>query len=367
MKVVLLHDWLTGFRGGEWILEAFCEMFPDAPLYTLIYDKGKLSPAIENREIRTSFLQNIPGIFENYRKFLPLFPSAIGRMKIVEDADLVLSSSHCVIKGLLKPSGSKHISYIHSPMRYIYDQFGNYFGKGTNPIVRASGHICRPYLQTWDYISNQNVDHFISNSEFVKKRIEFFYHRPATVINPFVDLDSFREVQKSPPEREDFYLSVGAFAPNKKIDLAVGAFNILGKKLKIVGSGQDEDKLKKMAKSNIEFLGRISREEIVSLMARAKGFIFPGVEDFGITPLEVLAAGTPLIAYRAGGVLETLNDNVAKFFNEPTVESLIEAVREYDQKDFERKILFDRAECFSKDIFKTKIKGFIDSVFEDTP
>lgn len=351
-KVVILHDWLTGFRGGERVLEAICELFPDAPIYTLIHDKGSTSPTIESKEIHTSFLDKIPGIYKHYRKFLPFMPLAASLMKIKGDYDLVISSSHCVIKGVKKPRGSRHVCYIHSPMRYIYDQFENYFGHASLPI-RIAAHICRPYLAWWDKRSNKNVDLFLPNSMFVEKRVKKYYgeETPTKVVYPFVDLDDFRETQKNLPRKEDFYLMVTAFAPNKRVDLAIEAFNKLGHKLKIIGGGSSEEiaSLKAIANPNIEFLGRVDRDTIIMHYARARAFIFPGVEDFGITPLEANAAGCPLIAYGYGGVLETQTEYTAKFFNEPNVDSFIEAVNSFQAKD--KKDLVARAEDFSKDRF----------------
>lgn len=360
MKVVLLHDWLTGFRGGERVLEVFCELYPDAPLYTLIHQRGCVPPSIEGRKVETSFLNSIPGVHEQYRKFLPLFPKAAESLKIVEDADVVLSSSHCVIKGVKKPKNSVHISYIHSPMRYLYDQYDSYFGPDAPFYQRAGMKVFKSYLTEWDKRSNSNVDHFVANSAFVGERVKKYYDRDFDVIHPFVDLADFRTIQDSTQTKEDYFVMVTAFAPNKRVDLAIKTFNELGLRLKIIGSGQQERELRDMANSNIEFLGNVSREEVVECFNKAEAMIFPGVEDFGITPLESLASGTPVIAYKAGGVLETLTDSVAVFFDEPTVESLSHAVKEFKSKAFERNLLFERAEDFSKDIFKKNIKNYVE-------
>lgn len=355
MKVVILHDWLTGFRGGERVLEALCEMFPDAPIYTLLHLKGSTSPTIESREIVTSWMDKIPGIYNNYRYFLPLMPFAAETLKITHEADIVISSSHCVIKGVKKPKGAKHICYIHSPMRYIYDQFDNYFGKSSWP-VRLAANVMRPYLKWWDKKTTKNVDLFLPNSRFVQSRVQKYYHTDCYVVNPFVDLKDFREVQEKEIQKEDFYLMVTAFAPNKRVDLAIQAFNDLGLPLKIIGCGskESETELRGMAKSNIEFLGSVERDVVVDYMAKAKAFIFPGVEDFGITPLESMAAGTPVIAYKKGGALESLVDDTATFFNEPTRDSLTKAVKRFESKDREK--LFQRAEDFSKDKFILNFK-----------
>ena len=363
MKVVILHDWLTGFRGGERVLEALCEMFPDAPIYTLIHAKGSTSPTIESREIVTSFLDKIPGIYKNYRKFLPLMPLAADLLKITHECDLVLSSSHCVIKGVKKPKGARHICYIHSPMRYIYDQFDNYFG-GASLLVKTVAHLIRPYLTWWDQRSNKNVDLFLANSHFVKARIQRQYGEqvPTEVVHPFVDLYDFKNIQFNPPAKEDFYLMVTAFAPNKRVDMAIEAFNDLGLPLTIIGGGSEEEvsSLKSQAKDNIKFLGKVSREEVIENYAKAKAFIFPGIEDFGITPLEANAAGTPLIAYQAGGVLETQTEKTATFFHHPTKKSLIEAIQKHQKKG--RDDLLAKAEQFTKVKFVSNIEKHIFNV-----
>ena len=357
-KTVLLHDWLTGFRGGERVLEAFCEMAPGAPIYTLLHAPGSTSELIEKRPIHTSFLNSIPGIESRYRKFLPLFPVAVDRMHIAEDAELVLSSCHCVIKGLRKPKGSVHVSYIHSPMRYMYDQYDHYFGPHAPLYQRMGAWVFRDYLVRWDRESNRNVDMMIANSHFVKERIRKYYERDALVVHPFVELKDFERVQTAKPAKDDGFVMVTAFAPNKRVDLAIEAFNELKLPLMIVGSGQLEQELKAMAGPTIRFLGNIGREEIVDLLARSQALIFPGVEDFGITPLESLAAGTPVIALRAGGVLETLTDEDTIFFDEPNAKSLIAAVKRLAKEP--RKPNFARLSAFSRERFKKEMSAAID-------
>lgn len=357
IKVILMHDWLTGFRGGERVLEAFCEIFPDAPIYTLLHEKGSTSPIIESREIITSFLDRIPGVHRSYRKYLPLMPLAAQSMQIIHEADVVLSSSHCVIKGVPVRPGMKHISYVHSPMRYIYDQFDSYFGHTSLP-VKIGAHVFRPYLQLWDRKTNVNVHQMVANSNFVASRINVFYGREAKVIHPFVDLADFRAGQANPVAKENFFLMVTAFAPNKRVDLAIEAFKRLGNsRLKIVGSGSTEDtaRLMNLASPNVEFLGNVSRAEIIRLMGQARAFIFPGVEDFGITPLESLASGTPVIAFHAGGVLETLTSDTAVFFHQANADSLRDAVETFDPSKFPREVLWKRADEFSKEKFKERM------------
>lgn len=365
MKVVLLHDWLTGFRGGERVLEVFCELFPEAPIYTLLHNKNSTSDLIESREIKTSFLNQMPFVKTKYRHYLPLFPMAAEGIKIsekLEPGDLVLSSSHCVIKGVQKPEGVKHICYIHSPMRYLYDQYDVYFGPDSPLVNRWGMKFFKSYLTEWDLRSNQNVDHFVANSQFVAQRVRRLYQRESDVIHPFVDLKDFHDINES---KKDFYVMVTAFAPNKRVDIAIQTFNHLKKPLKIIGAGQQEDYLKSIAGPNIEFLGSVDRQQVVKNLAQAKALVFPGVEDFGITPLEALAAGTPVIAFDQGGVLETLDHTTAQFFSEPTSQSLTEAIVQFEKKEFEQDVLKERAGQFSKEKFKSEIRHLIKQKMSD--
>lgn len=366
-RTALLHDWLTGFRGGEWILEALCEMNPESDLYTLLYVPGATSEKIESRKIHTSFLNGLPGIAGSYRKFLPLFPLAAERLKVLGDIETMISTSHCVIKGVPKPRADVyHLSYIHSPMRYMYDQFDAYFGpqSGTGLSVRTAAKLVRPYLTKWDQESNKNVDLLVANSSFVRERIRKYYGRDAVVVHPFVELGDFggRDAASgSPGGKADYFLMVTAFAPNKRVDLAIEAFNQIRLPLKIIGGGQDEQRLRSLAGPTIEFLGSVSRQGVIAYMKSARGFIFPGVEDFGITPLESLAAGTPLIAFKAGGVLETLTEADTEFFTEPTAGNLITAIERFLVREKNGGFSIDQARLaqFSRESFKRKIADLL--------
>ena len=358
--VALAHDWVLGYRGGERVLDCFCEIFPQSPLYTLFYKAGASTNTIDNRKVISSFLNNIPGKEKHYRKLLPMLPTAIEQMKLDGTPRLLLSSSHCVVKGLKKSPDTVHISYVHSPMRYLYDQFDVYFGKEAPKYQQLGGRLFRKYLTNWDLSSNSNVDYMIANSKFVQERIKKYYGRDSEVIYPFVDLADFRPFQSQPTEKEDFYLMVTAFAPNKRVDLAIETFNELKKPLKIIGSGQQEAYLKSIAGPNVEFFGSLTREEVILKMRKARAFLFPGVDDFGITPLESLAAGTPVIAFAGGGVLETMTPETSVFFNRATVKSLKDAVAGFESKSYQTNALQDRAEDFSKETFKAKINSFIE-------
>lgn len=340
------------------MLEVFAQMFPSAPLYTLVYAPGTSSPVIEDRKITTSFLNNIPGVANSYRKFLPLFPLAVDTMKIVETSDRVLSSSHCVIKGLRKPAGSTHVSYIHSPMRYMYDQYDAYFGPSAPLLQRVGARMCRGYLTRWDRASNANVDLMVANSAFVRDRIRKFYGRDALVVHPFADLKDFEGVRTARPRREENFVMVTAFAPNKRVDLAIETFNELKLPLTIIGTGQQEKMLRAMAGSTITFKGGLSRADVVRELAVAQALVFPGVEDFGIVPLEAMAAGTPVIAFKAGGVLETLTEEDTVFFEEPTVDSLAGAIREMQARP--RVPRFERLAQFSKERFAREMRQVVE-------
>ena len=359
--MVILHDWLTNFRGGERVLEAICELFPHAPIYTLLHKKTSTSPLIERKTIRTSFLNSIPGISTHYRKFLPLMPIAAQGLKLPGDTDLIISSCHCVIKGVKKPPGATHVCYIHSPMRYLYDQYETYFGSRAPLYQRMGMVIFRRYLRRWDRASNNNVDHFIANSHFVKKRIKAYYNLESDVVHPFVDLDDFKKGRKNPPPKEDFYLMVSAFAPNKRVDLAVEAFNKNKRPLKIIGRGMPRS-LKASGLSNITFLENCGRGESIEYFFKAKGLVHPGVEDFGITPLEAMASGTPVIAYREGGVLESLDERVCEFFDHQNEESLNGAIARSEKRTFLQDTLWERASAFSKEAFVSNLKEKIERI-----
>ena len=328
LKVALVHDWLTGMRGGEKCLEVLCELFPEADLYTLLHQKGKLSQNIESRSIRTSFVQHLPFGLKKYRHYLPLFPLAIEQFDL-SAYDLIVSSSHCVAKGVRLNNSTYHISYVHTPMRYVWDQFNTYFRQPrTSWPVRIGAELMRPYLQRWDRNTAKRVDTFLCNSNNIRKKILEYYGRESQVIYPPVDLSRF----KPGDTKADYYLMVGAFAPNKRVDLAVHAFNKLKLPLKISGSGQDEEYCRSIAGETIKFLGTLSNEKLLELYQQARALVFPGEDDFGITPLEAQACGTPVIAFAAGGVLETVTDQTGLFFKEQNVEALVKAVEIMERK-----------------------------------
>lgn len=372
MKVAIVHDWLTGMRGGEKCLEVFCELFPRADIYTLLHAPGAVSPIIEEHRIRTSFIQRMPRAVDSYRYYLPFFPLAVRRFDLT-GYDLVLSSSHCVAKGVRVAAGTCHISYTHTPMRYIWDQYDAYFGNGrAGPLVGGGMRMLRPWLQRWDIATSRNVHYFIANSRFVAQRIRRYYARDAAVIHPPVDVGAF-----SASSRDDgFYLMVTALAPYKRVDLAIEAFNRLGAPLKIIGSGQDEARLRALAGPNVELCGWRSDRELRMAYAGCRALIFPGEEDFGIVPVEAMASGKPVIAFGRGGALETvvpMTDGDAipphfkqrvptgVFFGLQTADALVEAVRYFEARRgrFDAIGIRRHAESFSRARFKDEVGRFI--------
>ena len=357
LKVALVHDWLTEMRGGEKCLEILCEMFPNADIYTLFCNSKKISNIILNHNIYTSYLQRFPYLFDKYRYYLPLFPHAIQSFHL-DQYDLVISSSHCVAKGVILSDNICHISYIHTPMRYMWDLFDQYFSNdSSNKFVAYVAKLMCPYFRYWDLNSNKNIYQILCNSKNIQEKIKNFYCKESNVIYPPVNLNKFTPL-KSQINRKNYYLMVGAFAPNKNIPLAIQTFNRLGLSLKIIGTGQTENYCRSIACKNIQFLGNINNDLISKLYCEARAFVFPGEDDFGITPLEALASGIPVIAYAAGGALETVTQETGFFFNEPTVESLSNAIISMEQKwqGFSSRACLNRAKLFSRERYRKKME-----------
>jgi len=374
VRVALVHDWLTGIRGGERCLEALCELFPDAPIYTLVYVKGSVLEPIERHTIVPSYLNSLPFVKKQYRYFLPLFPSAIQSFKF-HDFDLILSSSHCVAKGIRVPEGTCHISYVHTPMRYIWDSHEQYFGENTLFSFKKMGMaIFRKRLQQWDVQSNTQVHGFIANSYNVAERIKCHYGREASVVHPPVEWHSFEASDCD----EGFYLMVTAFAPYKRVDLAIQAANRLKISLKIIGKGQEQKYLRRLAGPTVEFLGWQCDERVRELYGQCRAVLFPGEEDFGIVPLEAMASGKPVIAYGKGGVLETViplnpiapRDGKASptgvFFNEQRTDVLSDAIQLFEKRrsEFQSEAIRAHVKAFDREFFKERIKKVIMTNYE---
>ncbi len=362
MRVALVHDWLTGMRGGERCLEVFCELFPDADLYTLLHVPGSVAPVIERRRVITSFLQRLPDAANRYRYYLPLFPAAI-RSFDLSGYDLVLSSSHAVAKGVRVPPGALHVCYCFTPMRYVWDLYDEYFGARSGFLTRTLMPPMAAALRRWDRRTAPGVHYFVAISRFVAERIRRAYGRDADVIYPPVDVSRFR-IKESPGE---FYLVVSALTPYKRVDLAIEAATRLQARLVVVGTGPEERRLRALAGPTVEFLGWQSDAETADLYVRCRALLFPTLEDFGITPLEAMAAGRPVIALGQGGALETVvppggaEPPTGLFFERQTADELTTAIRRFESGavQFDAKALRRRAEAFDRPLFKERVQGYL--------
>ncbi|HXG16859.1 MAG TPA: glycosyltransferase [Calidithermus sp.] len=364
-RVALVHDWLTGMRGGERCLEVFGELFPDADLFTLLHVPGSVSPLIERRRIVTSFVQRLPGAARHYRRYLPLFPLAVERFDLT-GYDLVLSTSHCVAKGARPAPGARHVCYCFTPMRYVWDLYEDYFGARAGLGVRVLMPPVAAALRRWDRRTSERVDRFVAISRFVADRIRRCYGREADVLPPPVDVQRFRLADGTP---EDFYLVVSALVPYKRVDLAVDAATRLGRRLLVVGTGPEERRLRARAGPTVEFLGWRPDAEVADLYRRCRAVLFPGLEDFGIVPLEAMAAGRPVIAYGAGGVLETVvppggdEPPTGLFFHSQSVDALVEAIQAFERQErrFSPRALRARAEAFDRPRFKERLAAYLEA------
>jgi glycosyltransferase involved in cell wall biosynthesis len=366
MKTAIVHEWLTTFAGSEKVVEEIYEVFP-SPIYTLFTDKQMVANSrLSGAEIHTSSLQRVPMITKLYRKLLALFPRKIEEFDL-RGYDVVISSSHSVAKGVLTDSNQLHICYIHTPVRYAWDLYFRYLEEAglKRGIKRSYAEKVLHELRKWDIISANRVDYFIANSKNIARRVNKIYRREAEVIYPPVNVHEFTLKEK----KDNYYLAASRFVAYKKIDLIVKAFTRMpDKRLAVIGDGPDMKKIKKIAAghSNIELLGYRPFPELRDHMQNAKGFLFAADEDFGIMPVEAQACGTPVIAYGAGGALETVVDGATGlFFNEQTPECIIDAVERFEKNTDRRdpKKIRKHAEKFSTEVFRKSMKEFVEKKY----
>lgn len=372
MRVAIVHDWLTGMRGGERVLEALIRMHPGCELFTLLHVPGSVSETIESRPIHTSALQGVPLVSGRYRYLLPLFPRAVESFDL-RGFDLVISSSHCVAKGARVPAGVPHLCYCHTPMRYAWDQYQQYFGPGRASLpVRLSMRAIVPHLRAWDVRTAAGVRRFVANSRHVRDRIRDYYAKDANVVHPPVDVERFGPS----PARDDFYLMLGAHAPYKRLDLAIAAFARLDRRLVVVGRAAGRGMgsridLRTLPK-NVELFANVDDDEVASLLGRARALLQPGVEDFGIAAVEALASGTPVVAFGQGGVLDSVRPlghasaepPTGVFFGEATADALIAAILRFEAHDFERSALIECSRAFGEDRFRAAMATEMESLWQ---
>ncbi|WP_420558468.1 glycosyltransferase [Roseovarius sp.] len=361
-RVALIHYWLVGMRGGEKVLEALCRLFPDADIYTHVYDPGKVSATIRRHRVFTTNIARLPMARRFYTKYVSKMPRALEDLDL-SAYDLVISSESGPAKGVIPQPNALHLSYVHSPMRYIWDQYGLY-RKNTDPLTRALMGPLTSRLRSWDVTSAARVDDFVANSHFVQRRIMKYWRRTSHVIHPPVDVSAFAPAPDT--EVGSFYLYAGELTSYKRPDLAIEAFNRLDKPLIVIG-GPDKARraLARGAGRNIRFLGRVSDEKLKSYFAACRALIFPGEEDFGILPVEVMAAGRPVIAYGRGGVLDTVVDGeTGLLFHDQTADALVDAVRLFESEQLQRldsRLIISHAARFDETQFRDRFIDLLES------
>lgn len=369
MRIALVHDYLNQYGGAERVLETFTELFPDAPIYTLIYNPAHFEKhgtgLFTDKRIITSFLQKIPFAKSKHRIFPLLMPMAVEQFSLL-DYDIVLSDSASFAKGVITKPNTLHICYCHTPPRYAWDDSHKYIAEfGFSGIVKKLIPFFMNYIRIWDREAALRVDKFICNSQFVAERIKKYYNREAQIIYPPVDTKKFFPSENQ-SEVKNYFLMVGRLITYKRFDIAIDAFNKLGLPLKIIGSGPERKKLMKMARKNIEFLGELSTDKLNYYYQNCQALIFPQEEDFGIVALEAMACGRPVIAYRGGGALESIDENkTGIFFEQQTAQSLIEAVKKFEPNSFNSLQIRQRAQEFDREEFKNKIKDFIEKSWKE--
>lgn len=358
-KTAIVHDWLVSLRGGEKVLQAMEGLYP-SPIYTLLKNKKTVEQlGLQDELVQTSFIQHLPFAAKGYRNYFPLFPLAIERIDL-SAYNLILSSSHAVAKGIRKQENQLHICYCHSPMRYAWDLYDQYT-KNLKGIKKMCAQIGLGYLRRWDVRTTRQVDHFIANSQFIRERIQRVYGRDSEVIYPPV-MTHLMELK----EKEDFYVTISHLVPYKRIDLIVEAFSFLpDKRLVVIGEGPEWKNIQAKAGKNVELMGYQEDSVVRDFLGRAKGFVFAAEEDFGIAPVEAQAAGTPVIAYGKGGVLETVIDGkTGVFFQEQTLKSLIGSIQRFEQMEFDPVFIKMHAQQFGEEKFSKNFQAFVEKKWE---
>lgn len=364
MKVALVHDHLAQDGGAENVLRAFSEIWPDAPIHVAVHDPEQANPFFRNREIKTSFIQNMPLGVRKYQWYFPFMPSAVESFNF-SDYDVVLVSSSSFAKGVLTTPDVLHITYCHTPTRFLWSDTHSYIEElNVNKLVKMALPVMLSRVRVWDRLAAERTNHYIANSREIQQRIMNYYNRDSDVIYPPVDLSDFRVAPKE--EIGDYFLAGGRLVPYKRFDLLIDAFNALGKPLKIFGDGPALDDLKKRARPNIEFLGRVSDEQLKELFSKCAAFLNPQYEDFGITMIEAMAAGRPVIAYARGGAREIVDHGTTGILIEyQTWEDFAEKLIGFDKYAFDPQVIREKALTFDVNRFKNSIRQFVEAKWQD--
>ena len=363
MKVAIVHYWLVACRGGEKVVEELCRIFPHADVYTHVLNRENLFPHTASKTIRTTFINRLPYACRWYQYYLPLMPLALEQLDL-RGYDLVISSESGPAKGVITGPDCLHICYCHTPMRYVWDMSHEYTAS-QGVLKRIMMAPLLHYLRMWDRLSADRVDYFIANSDNVRRRIQKHYRRDATVIHPPLDVGTFGK----PEGRGDYYLLAGQLVPYKRADLAVRAFSGSGKRLVVIGEGEQFKELRDLAGPGVEVLGRQSDEDLRMHFRRCRALIFPGEEDFGMVPVEAMASGRPVIAYARGGALETvIEGKTGIFFNEQTENSLMDAVERFEtmEKSYNSEAIRTHAATFDRERFQVEIRAFVEGRLESS-
>jgi glycosyltransferase involved in cell wall biosynthesis len=357
LRVALVHDWLTGMRGGERVLESLCRLFPTADVLTLVHARGAVSPTIEAHRVRTSAIQHLPSATRLYRRYLPLFPAAIEGFDL-DDVDLVISTSHCAAKAVVPTGRALHVCYCHSPMRYAWDQFDAYFGRDRlGPVPHLAARAIMGWLARWDRATASRVDRFIANSQFVAGRIARYYNRTAVVLHPPVDVDFFTPGTGAPGP---YFLVVSALVPYKRIDVAIAAADRLGVPLTVVGSGPDLSRLQAAAGPTVTFAGSPGNDVVRALYRGARALVLPAEEDFGIAPVEAMACGRPVVALGRGGAAETVRPGVTGWLvDTPSADAFADAMNEARRHPLDPAPIVAHAQAFSTPRFETGFRDIL--------
>ena len=359
-RVALVHDWLVSEGGGEHFLRHLHEMYPDAPIYTLVYDEEKAPAWVKDCDVRTTYMQKWPGAKSHHKLLLSFMPKAWESLDLTE-YDLVISACSSCCKGVLTRSNAVHVCYCHSPIRYVWDLYFDYY-ENAGRVKRFFMPRMIHRVRQWDFQAAQRVDYFLANSDYVGKRIRKFYRREAVTLYSGIEIPQEEVLDK----RDDYYLVVSRFVSYKRVDLAIEACNLLGRRLVVVGSGGEEEaRLREMAGPTVEFVGRASDKELENYYAHARAFLFPGIEDFGLTPVEAMAGGCPVLAYGEGGATETVVDGqTGLFFYEQTAEALAACIEDFEGQTFCAAACRARAEQFSEARFKHEMREFCNRALE---